>query len=194
MNSSLLQTGASNISFLYVLMTVSTLNPRMVLGVARVPAFLIIEMLYYANRCLLWLLSLLSLNSFPNCTFSVYRDWKIVICWNAYKLMKTPIMKGRRSLDKTWIALFTTGFEQGQSQKNGWTAKIILKTYRRDKTRAITSTQMSLSLIYGVLINVDLFSVLGHVFQVGHQEKCLRLTTQLKWRCLIKKKYFRSLI
>ena len=39
---------------------------------------------------------------------------------------------------------------------------------------------MSLSLIYGVLLNVDLFSVLGHVSQVGHQEKYLRLTTQLK--------------
>ena len=39
---------------------------------------------------------------------------------------------------------------------------------------------LSLSLIYGVLKNVDLFSVSGHVSQVGHQEKCLRLTTQLK--------------
>ena len=39
---------------------------------------------------------------------------------------------------------------------------------------------MSPSLIYGLLINIALCSVLGHVSQDGHQEKCLRLTTQLK--------------
>ena len=39
---------------------------------------------------------------------------------------------------------------------------------------------MSPSLVYGLLINIALCSVLGQVSQVGHQEKCQRLTTQLK--------------
>ena len=45
----------------------------------------------------------------------------------------------------------------------------------------ITNTQISLSLIYGLLINIKpFFPVLGHVSQVEHQENCLPLTTQLK--------------
>ena len=53
----------------------------MVLGAAHVPEFFIIEMfyLYFANRCLLWSLYLLSSGSFSNCTFTVYKHWKIVI-------------------------------------------------------------------------------------------------------------------
>ena len=53
----------------------------MVLGVAEVPEFFIIEMLYlyFANRHLLWSLYLLSSGFFSNYTFIVYQDWKIVI-------------------------------------------------------------------------------------------------------------------
>ena len=64
----------------------------MLLGAAQVPEFFIIEMfylyfaniiemfyLYFANRCLLWSLYLLSSGSFSNCTFTVYKHWKIVI-------------------------------------------------------------------------------------------------------------------
>ena len=58
------------------------LNPKMVLSVAEVPEFFIIEMLYlyFANRHLLWsLYHLLSSGSFSNYTFTVFQDWKIVI-------------------------------------------------------------------------------------------------------------------
>ena len=57
------------------------LNPKMVLGVAEVPEFFIIKMLYvyFAKRHLLWSLYLLSSGSFSNYTFIVYQDWKIVI-------------------------------------------------------------------------------------------------------------------
>ena len=79
MNSSLLQMGASVYSIgLYVLMTISTFKPENGVGHEYL-YFFIIEMLYFANRCLLWLLSLLSLSSFPNYTFSVHKDWNIVI-------------------------------------------------------------------------------------------------------------------
>ena len=67
------------------------LNPKMVLGVAEVPEFFIIEMLYllyFANRHLLRSFYLLSSGSFSNYTFIVYQDWKIVIWWNLYYLMK----------------------------------------------------------------------------------------------------------
>ena len=58
----------------------------MVLGAAQVPEVFIIEMfyLYFANRCLLWSLYLLSSGSFSNGTFTVYKHWKIVIWWNLY--------------------------------------------------------------------------------------------------------------
>ena len=44
----------------------------MVLGAAEVPEFFIIEMfyLYFANRCFLWSLYLLSSGSFSNYTFT----------------------------------------------------------------------------------------------------------------------------
>ena len=43
----------------------------MVLGVAQVHVFsFTIEMLYFVNKWLFWLLSLPSLGSFPNCTCS----------------------------------------------------------------------------------------------------------------------------
>ena len=77
------------------------LNPKMVLGVAEVPEFFIIEMLYlyFANRHLLWSLYLLSSGSFSNYTFIVYQDWKIVIWWNLYYLMKQhPQLKVRYPL------------------------------------------------------------------------------------------------
>ena len=51
---------------------------------------------------------------------------------------------------------------------------------REKQEHKITSTQISPSLIYGLLVNIALSFFLGRVSQVGHQEKCLRLTIQLK--------------
>ena len=77
------------------------LNPKMVLGVAEVPEFFIIEMLYlyFANRHLLRSFYLLRSGSFSNYTFIVYQDWKIVIWWNLYYLIKQhPQLKVRYPL------------------------------------------------------------------------------------------------
>ena len=61
----------------------------MVLGVAEVPEFFSIEMLYlyFANRNLLRSFYLLSSGSFSNYTFIVYQDCKIVIWRNLYYLI-----------------------------------------------------------------------------------------------------------
>ena len=97
------------------------LNPKMVLGVAEVPEFFIIEILYiyFANRYLLWSLYLLSLGSFFKLNFySLQRLENRHLVKPVLPDETTPTMKGTLSLEENWIApVFTTGFEQGRAKK-----------------------------------------------------------------------------
>ena len=97
------------------------LNPKiMVLGLAEVPEFFIIEILYmyFGNRYLLWSLYLLSSGSFFKlhfCSLQRLENRRLVKPVLADE--KTQTMKGALSLEKNWIApVFTTGFEPGQSE------------------------------------------------------------------------------
>ena len=97
------------------------LNPKMVLGLAKVPEFFIIEILYIylANRYLLWSLYLLSSVSFFKLhVYSLQRLENRHLVKPVLADEKTPTMKGTLFLEKNWIApVFTTGFEQGQSEE-----------------------------------------------------------------------------
>ena len=93
----------------------------MVLGVAEVPEFFIIEILYiyFANRYLLWSLYLLSLGSFFKLNFySLQRLENRHLLKPVLPDETIPTMKGTLSLEENWIApVFTTGFEQGRAKK-----------------------------------------------------------------------------
>ena len=98
------------------------LNPKMVLGVAEVPEFFIIEMLYlyFANRPVFTLVV-------------IFTEFRFFFKLHFYSLQRlenrhlvepvlpdetTPTMKGTLSLEENWITpVFTTGFEQGRSKK-----------------------------------------------------------------------------
>ena len=93
----------------------------MVLGVAEVPEFFIIEMLYlyFANRHLLRSFYLLSSGSFSRLHFySVPRLENRHLVKLVLADETTPTMKGTLSLEENGITqVFTTGFEQGRSKK-----------------------------------------------------------------------------